>query len=243
LRLSAAEIRANELVLSYYQPGNDVFRTRSAFDEDFARTKVWVTRVNEEVEKFNSALPSKVAQLVADRRSRLRQLAAGAGGLGVAIRADSPSVSPPPASVRRHATTQATNTKQYDVALSFAAEDRAYVAAVARILRDAGVRVFYDEFEQLEMWGKNLVDHLAHVYQNGSRFVVMFISQHYVQNAWPTHERRHAQVRSLVAKEEYILPARFDDSEVPGLPSTVAHIDLRGIEPKDFAALVQAKLR
>lgn len=33
-------------------------------------------------------------------------------------------------------------TKSYDVALSFAGEDRAYVAQVAAKLQDAGVRVF-----------------------------------------------------------------------------------------------------
>jgi hypothetical protein len=34
----------------------------------------------------------------------------------------------------------------FDVALSYAGEDRGYVAAVANDLREAGVHVFYDEF-------------------------------------------------------------------------------------------------
>jgi TIR domain len=243
LHAPEAEVRANELVLSYYRTDNDVSATRPAFDQEFAHAKQWLTCVNEEVEKFNSALPLRITRLVEDRRSRLRQIAAGADGLGVTIRAGSGSTSQPLAAGSRDGTSRSTNETDYDVALSFAGEDRDYVEAVARSLKDKGVRVFYDEYEKVDMWGKNLVDHLAQVYQKRSRFVVMFISKHSVRKPWPTHERQHAQARALVAREEYILPARFDDTEVPGLTPTVAHIDLRGIAPKDFAALVHAKLR
>lgn len=46
----------------------------------------------------------------------------------------------------------------YDVALSFAGEDREYVEEVAIVLKRFGVRVFYDKFEETELWGKNLFD-------------------------------------------------------------------------------------
>src|SRR5262249_20299813 len=65
---------------------------------------------------------------------------------------------------------------EYDVALSFAGEDRTYVEDVARILKAAGVRVFYDKFETVQLWGRNLADHLGEVYGKRSRFVVIFIS-------------------------------------------------------------------
>ncbi len=35
---------------------------------------------------------------------------------------------------------------QYEVALSFAGEQREYVEEVARVLQNRGVSVFYDEF-------------------------------------------------------------------------------------------------
>ena len=49
---------------------------------------------------------------------------------------------------------------KYDVALSFAGEDRAYVEEVAQTLRTLGVSVFYDKFEEAELWGKDLKSHL-----------------------------------------------------------------------------------
>jgi len=71
----------------------------------------------------------------------------------------------------------------------------------------------------------------------------MFISRHYVSKAWPTHERQHAQARALIAKEEYILPARFDDTEVPGMTTTVAYVDLRGLSESEFAGMIHEKIK
>ena len=46
---------------------------------------------------------------------------------------------------------------RYDVALSFAGEDRHYVERVAKELQRRGIRVFYDKYEQTELWGKGSV--------------------------------------------------------------------------------------
>jgi hypothetical protein len=201
--------------------------------------KQWTSWANSDVDEFNRSLETRIAQELQQRRERLRQLDAGTGGLGIPIRgAANPAVLARP--VNSPVTPVAL--ERYDVALSFAGEDREYVEKVAEILRARGVKVFYDKFEKAELWGKNLIEHLAEIYQKRSRFVVMFISKHYVEKAWPKHERQNAQARALVAKEEYILPARFDDTEVPGMTSTVGYIALQGMTPEDFATLVQTKL-
>jgi hypothetical protein len=43
---------------------------------------------------------------------------------------------------------------QYDVALSFAGEQRSFVQSLAYMLKAHGVRVFYDNDEQSNLWGK-----------------------------------------------------------------------------------------
>ncbi|QPH98866.1 hypothetical protein G5B97_01690 [Campylobacter concisus] len=43
---------------------------------------------------------------------------------------------------------------EYDVALSFAGENREYVEEVAIFLKNFGVKVFYDDFKQDKIWGK-----------------------------------------------------------------------------------------
>ena len=40
----------------------------------------------------------------------------------------------------------------------------------------------------------------------------------------------------------YVLPARFDDSKLPGLLSDVVTVDLRHYTPGQFADLIVAKL-
>jgi hypothetical protein len=86
---------------------------------------------------------------------------------------------------------------KYEAALSFAGEDRAYVQMVADGLVARGVSVFYDAFEQADLWGKNLYDHLTEVYQRSARYTVVFISKHYRDKVWTNHERRAAQARAL----------------------------------------------
>ena len=49
----------------------------------------------------------------------------------------------------------------FDVALSYTSEDRHYVQQVAEGLRDIGVRVFYDEFAAVELWGADLYTYLT----------------------------------------------------------------------------------
>ncbi|WP_183407860.1 toll/interleukin-1 receptor domain-containing protein [Nocardioides marmoriginsengisoli] len=131
---------------------------------------------------------------------------------------------------------------EYDVALSFAGEQREYVAAVATELRFAGLSVFYDEFEIVRLWGKDLSEHLDYVYNRAARFCVIFASSQYAEKAWTTHERRSAQARALESSSEYILPARFDSTAIPGLRSTVQYVDLAEVEPTGLANMIAQKV-
>ena len=131
---------------------------------------------------------------------------------------------------------------EYDIALSFAGEDRQYVDDVANILKSHGVSVFYDKFEEANLWGKNLYDYLNDIYQNKARYTIMFISEHYNKKLWPNHERQAMQSRAFQENQEYILPARFDETEIPGLFPTVYYISLRDKPPSDFAKIIFKKL-
>jgi hypothetical protein len=132
--------------------------------------------------------------------------------------------------------------RTYDVVLSFAGEDRQYVELVADSLRALGIKVFYDYYEEASLWGKDLVEHFDLIYRLSGRYCVLFISEHYVRKVWTKQERRFALARALTERREYILPARFDNTEVPGLPPTIAHVALDGKSPAALAQLIQTKL-
>jgi len=131
---------------------------------------------------------------------------------------------------------------EYDVCLSFAEEQRNYVEEVAAALKAKGVRVFFDDYEKSKLWGKDLYAHLDEVYQNLARYCILFASTDYARKIWTNHERRSAQARAVKAKGEYILPARFDDTPIPGLPDTVHYLDLRCLSASEVARLTAEKV-
>jgi len=51
--------------------------------------------------------------------------------------------------------------RRYDVALSYAGAQREYVEQVAAALKGQGVSCFYDNDEQVSLWGKRLVEELG----------------------------------------------------------------------------------
>ena len=105
---------------------------------------------------------------------------------------------------------------QYDVALSFAGPNRSYVERVADFVRRHDVPVFYDTYEEVGLWGKDLYTHLAELYSKKARYCVMFVSEDYAERLWTNHERKNAQVRAFQENKEYILPVRLDYTEIPG---------------------------
>jgi hypothetical protein len=91
---------------------------------------------------------------------------------------------------------------KYDAVLSFAGEDRQIAARLAKLLRGRDISVFYDKYEQANLWGKDLYEHLADVYSNQAHFCIMLVSANYAKKAWTTHERKNAQARAFREHKE-----------------------------------------
>jgi TIR domain len=132
--------------------------------------------------------------------------------------------------------------RQWDVVLSFAGAQRGYVKQVAGALRARGVRCFYDAGEEIELWGKPLAEELPAVYGERAAAVVLFISAEYAARDWTRLERQSALGRAVRERREYVLPARFDDTPLPGLLPDIVVVDLRDRTPQQFAAMIAAKL-
>lgn len=130
----------------------------------------------------------------------------------------------------------------WEVALSFAGEQREYVAEVAKHLKEGGVPCFYDEDNLVALWGEDLAEIFDRIYRLDSEFAVIFISKEYVAKEWTRHERRSALARALSERSAYILPARFDDTDVPGLQPTVHFLPLADVSPAELAATIVEKV-
>ena len=115
----------------------------------------------------------------------------------------------------------------YDIVISFAGEDREVAEAIASNLVLKGINIFYDEYEQANLWGKDLYVHLTKIYRDESKFCLMIISESYAKKQWTNHERKAAQARAFQENSEYILPLKLDDAEIEGISGTTGYIDYR----------------
>lgn len=132
---------------------------------------------------------------------------------------------------------------QYDIALSFAGEDRQIAELLANELHEKGIRVFYDDFEESKLWGKNLYEHLSHIYSESARYCIMLLSSNYASKSWTNHERQSAQARAFREQQEYILPIKLDDTKIPGIIETVGYISFNDHSIEEIVELILRKLK
>ena len=133
---------------------------------------------------------------------------------------------------------------EFDVALSFAGTERQMADKLARIIRDAGFHIFYDDFYPEHLWGKNLVDLFDRIYRKDSRYCVIFVSKDYVEREWTNHERQCAQARVLKERgAEYVLPVQVDKTELPGMPPTIGYLSIERYSIEVVAEMLLKKLR
>lgn len=132
---------------------------------------------------------------------------------------------------------------RYDVAVSFAGPNRPEAEALAKMVRNLGYSIFYDDFYAEELWGTDLVERFDSVYRKESRFCVMFVSAEYGNRMWTIHERRSAIARALEERgAEYILPIRIDDTALPGIPPTLGYLSLEKYPIERIAEMLVRKL-
>lgn len=130
----------------------------------------------------------------------------------------------------------------YDVALSYAGEQRWFVEQFAKELKAKGINVFYDNFESSRLLGKDLYIELADIYANRSKYVIVFVSKDYKEKIWTRHEIKNAFDRDLRQGDDYIIPARFDDTQITGLRTAIGYADLTKTSLNSFVETIVEKL-
>lgn len=121
---------------------------------------------------------------------------------------------------------------EYDVAVSFAGEDREIISKLVTALEDHGVEVFYDFNETARLWGKDLEIELAQIYAQEARFMVICLSPHYPLKDWTRFEFEIGERAAQKRPSEYLLPLRLHDTPpvMVGLKSTVGYMSLKSDE-------------
>ncbi len=132
---------------------------------------------------------------------------------------------------------------RFDIAVSFAGEDRALVEDVVnRAKAGTDLEVFYDEDYKVESWGEDLVEYFQNIYTREARFAVIFVSEAYSRKMWTRHERRSILSRALNEHSAYALPVRLDGTDLPGLLDTVGYLDQRREGSQGIADAIKLKV-
>lgn len=131
----------------------------------------------------------------------------------------------------------------YDVALSFAGEDRSYVENIFALLKIRQVRVFYDNENRSELWGADLPVRLDEIYRTDTKFCMVFCSEHYPKKKWTILESKSYKAAQIeTGRYDYILPVLLDDTEIPGILKTQGHLDARKLSPEEIVDVFITKL-
>ncbi|MET3861406.1 energy-coupling factor transporter ATP-binding protein EcfA2 [Dietzia sp. 2505] len=133
---------------------------------------------------------------------------------------------------------------EYDVAVSFAGENREIVVELVNELTSRGLEVFYDFDQKGILWGKDLRAELQKIYSQDAQFMVICLSDYYPEKDWTVFEFEVGKTASKKRTGEYLLPVVIGDESpsIVGLPATVGHLALNSESVSEVADLVQDKL-
>lgn len=131
---------------------------------------------------------------------------------------------------------------EYDVALSFASQDKATAEKLIHLLTTRDITVFRDEYAGSDSPGTDVIDHLVNLYARKARYCVLLISRNYPLKSWTEAERTAARERALRDADEYILLLQLDDVDVPGTTTAKGYFDMREGSVETVVGLLEKKL-
>lgn len=131
----------------------------------------------------------------------------------------------------------------YDVAFSFAGEDRDVVAKIKEIV-STEFNVFYDNDYQANLVGKDLYHYLRDLYAHNAKYVACFLSEHYYKKIWTNLEFSAVKERLMNTffDSDFLIPIMLDDTpltrDIPSFIGFYKHTDI----PKT-AELIKTKIQ
>ena len=125
----------------------------------------------------------------------------------------------------------------YELAFSFAGEQRDYVEKTVRACQQLGIHVFYDRDKNNEWWGGNFIRNQRTVYSSETRFFVPYLSNDYLSKPIPMDEFSAAMMTAVKQGDGYILPVLMPGVTVPAdlLHPHIHYLRADGYSPEQLA--------
>lgn len=201
----SGEIVGNELLLTFLMvmPGQDL---QGNIDNTIRQVSSTLSHLREQMLVFDQGLTVALAQAVMLRKQRIQMRSGAVHNLRIPIRSAPVRKLMSDEPVRQQAVAKAvkpTQPQTWDVFLSHASEDKAYVEELHRTLVAAGVQVWMDKAEL--QWGDRLRSRIDDGLKR-SRFVIVVLSKAFLAlKKWTEYELDSAFALETV-NEKRILP-------------------------------------
>ncbi len=112
-------------------------------------------------------------------------------------------------------------TKEFEIAISFAGENRKLAKYIAEQFEQIDVPVFYDELYESNYLGKAWSKEFERIFVNDSRYVVCLLDSFHKDKIWPTFERDCFKKR---VPNGDVIPIYLDDTLFVGIPDDIVGI-------------------
>lgn len=110
---------------------------------------------------------------------------------------------------------------EFDIAISFAGENRALAKHIAEQLAVLDVQVFYDENFESNYLGKTWSKEFTRIFGSASRYVICLLDSNHQDKIWPTFEREVFLPRIIKGD---VIPIYLDNTSITGIPKDVVGI-------------------
>lgn len=130
---------------------------------------------------------------------------------------------------------------RFDFAISFAKPERPVARELAEALSRHGMRVFFDEYFEHEMLGRDGAEYLNRVFLKQSRYCVALLSEHYERRPWAQLERRAALAKEHASGPGTLLPVLVDSVKPDWLLPTRVYFNLAERPLRDLVGILRQK--
>ena len=112
-------------------------------------------------------------------------------------------------------------TKEFEIAISFAGENRVLAKYIAEQFDQIDVTVFFDELYESNYLGKAWSKEFERIFVSDSRYVVCLLDVFHKEKIWPTFERDCFKIR--IPNGE-VIPIYLDETIFVGIPDDIVGI-------------------
>ncbi|MCL2146550.1 MAG: toll/interleukin-1 receptor domain-containing protein [Synergistaceae bacterium] len=130
------------------------------------------------------------------------------------------------------------NLPSYDIAISYASEDKSIVDSVYHYLRGAGFSVFYAPECQDVLVGEHQDVIFSRLFSEEELYAVLFVSQDYISKPVPMKE---ASICLTSQRCSHVIPVYLDGTELTGLDPAINYF--RSNEARVIAQMITQRVK